>query len=90
MTNLIFCNFILSFCRSIGSEEPIELFVRVLMVHLNSRSALQRTTTSFVISAWPGEVWSPEKNGTESFPPSNGPVICSTNSSSKTEVLKLN
>jgi hypothetical protein len=32
---------------------PIDLFVRVLMVHLGSRSALQRTVTSLVIANWP-------------------------------------
>lgn len=35
-------------------DDPLELFVRVLMVHLNSRSALQRSTTSLLIAGWPG------------------------------------
>lgn len=41
------------FYNSAPGEPPIELFVRVLLVHCNSKSALQRTVTSFVITAWP-------------------------------------
>ena len=31
----------------------MDCFVKILMVYLNSRSALQKTVTSLVISAWP-------------------------------------
>ncbi|CAL8122887.1 unnamed protein product [Orchesella dallaii] len=48
-------------------EPPIEIFVRILLTHLNSRSALQRTATSFVIAAWPSEPATKNKlcNGSE-------------------------
>jgi len=36
-------------------EAPIECFVKILLFHLNSRSALQRTVTGMVISAWPSD-----------------------------------
>jgi len=38
-------------CR-IAGEQPIECFVRVILFHLNTRSALQRTVASLVLSAW--------------------------------------
>jgi TATA-binding protein-associated factor len=46
------------------------------MVHLNSRSALQRTTTSLVISAWPEAPSPPATNGSvivHSSSVNNGP-----------------
>ncbi|XP_074027518.1 histone acetyltransferase 1 isoform X2 [Leptinotarsa decemlineata] len=35
-----------------GIEQPIECYVKVLLVHLNSKSALQRMMTGLVISQW--------------------------------------
>lgn len=37
---------------SSGLEKPIDCFVRVLLVHLNSKSALQRMMTGLVIAEW--------------------------------------
>lgn len=36
----------------IGLEKPIECFEKVLMVHLNSKSALQRMVIGLVIAEW--------------------------------------
>lgn len=33
-------------------EKPIDCFVKVLLVHLNSKSALQRMMTGLVIAEW--------------------------------------
>ncbi|CAH0564280.1 unnamed protein product [Brassicogethes aeneus] len=35
-----------------GIEKPIECYEKVLLVHLNSKSALQRTMTGLVIAEW--------------------------------------
>lgn len=35
-----------------GLEKPIDCFVKVLLVHLNSKSALQRIMTGLVIAEW--------------------------------------
>lgn len=35
-----------------GIESPVDCYVRVLLVHLNSKSALQRTVTGLVIAEW--------------------------------------
>jgi hypothetical protein len=48
---------------STATTAPIDLFVRVLMVHLGSRSALQRTVTSLVIANWPTHL--PQTHGNE-------------------------
>lgn len=37
---------------STGLEKPIDCFVKVLLVHLNSKSALQRMMTGLVIAEW--------------------------------------
>jgi len=67
-----------------GSQEPpLELFVRLLLVHLGSRSALQRSLTSFVISWWPSE--SPDETKTR-FHVKQEDV---ENSSKKEEVIPI-
>lgn len=55
--------------------------MRILLAHISSRSALQRTVTSFVIAAWPANApadvkncYKPEINGKSTKPVESPPV----------------